>query len=249
MSCWEECLLVNATDMMPRYLLWGGVRDRADTAGGGTGGNMSWCGWNIRGGGGASVSGSSGSCLCGDLPRASRTALRPPGDRLMDRFSGVSDSPERLLGRACLRRGWGLCGLAGGDAAAVPVGGLPTGDLSDSPHSAASWSARPRTCSDSPARITVSSCSCATETSPRYMKSTTACTSHPWKSLSTITGCLHGFSLNILLKSGLHAPNSTLWARTLLSAHTRVTSTSVSACSSASKERSRCAWWLFQRRL
>lgn len=236
-----------------RYLLWGGVSESAETADGGTGGNMSWCGGNILGGGGTSASGSSCSCFGGDRGLDRRTAFNPPlGERRIDKFSGVSDSPERRLGRACLRRGWGLAGLAGGEGAGGVVctgllaRGVGGGDLACS---SLSWSASPRTCRDSPARITVPSCSWATDTSPRYMKSTTACTSHPWKSFNTITGCLHGFSLKILLNRGLQAPSRTLCARTRRSAQTSVTSTRVSACSSASKERSRCAWWLFQRRL
>lgn len=206
---------------------------------------MSWCGGNMRGGGGTSASGSSGSCLGGERGRDSRTAFSPPlGERRIDRFSGVSDSPERRRGRACFRLGCGLAGLTGGDGAGgVVCTGLRANGVGggDRACSSRSWSAKPRTCRDSPARITVPSCSCATDTSPRYMKSTTACTSHPWKSLSTMTGCLQGFSLNIRRKSGLQAPNSTLCARTLRSAHTSVTSTRVSACSRASKERSRCA--------
>lgn len=157
-------------------LLCGGVSDSAETACGGTGGYMSWCGGNMRGGGASSAS--SASCFGGDLGRASRTAFNPPspGDLRIERFSGVSDSPERRRGRACLRRGCGLAGLTGGDAAGGSTGALH--GVADRA-SSRSWSANPRTWSDSPALITDPSCSCATETSPRYIKSTTACTSHP----------------------------------------------------------------------
>lgn len=147
---------------------------------------MSWCGANILGGGGTSASGSSPcSCFGGERGLARRTAFSPPlGDRRIDRFSGVSDSPERRRGRACFLRGCGLAGLAGGDGAGGVVctgllaNGVGGGDLASLSWSR-SWSANPRTCSDSPARITVPNCSCATDTSPRYIKSTTACTSHP----------------------------------------------------------------------
>lgn len=101
------------------YLLCGGVNESAETAAGGTGGNMSWCDGNILGGGGTSVSGSSlCSCLGGERGLASLTAFSPPlGDLLMDKFSGVSDSPERLRGLACFLLGCGLAGLTGGDGA------------------------------------------------------------------------------------------------------------------------------------
>lgn len=123
------------------YLLCGGVKESAETAAGGTGGNMSWCGANMRGGG-ASASASSCSCLGGERGRVSRTAFSPPlGDRRIDRFSGVSDSPERRRGRACFRRGCGLAGLTGGDGAGGVVctgllaNGVGGGDLACSSRS------------------------------------------------------------------------------------------------------------------
>lgn len=132
----------------------------------------------MRCGGGASTSGSSCSCFGGDRGLDSLTAFKPPlGERRMERFSGVSDSPERRRGLACLRRGCGLAGLAGGEGAGgVVCTGLRASGVGGGERacSSRSWSASPRTCSDSPARITVPSCSWATDTSPRYIKSTTA---------------------------------------------------------------------------
>ena len=48
--------------------------------------------------------------------------------------------------------------------------------------------------------------------------------------------------------SYLQALRTTLWALRLVSAQTRVTSTSISACSNASNAWSMCVWWLFHRK-
>lgn len=126
--------------------------------------------------------------------------------------SGVDGSPIRMS----------VVGVSGG------LAGLGSDD------------AKPRTCKLSAALIRPGNSSRPTRTSPRYMKSIRAATSRPGKSFNTITGCLQGCSANILSKKGLQALRTTLCALRLVSEHTRVTSTRISAWSRASKA---CNMW------
>lgn len=252
-------------------LLWGGVSASADTDG--AGGNGIGSGGGSRGGGKSGlIPRGSSSGLKGGL-RTSFSAggggsLRdPPKER------SCGPSPDLLRGLACLRLGMGEQ-----QTGATPPPGSPgdppthgpatwassppsddnvgSGDGVSSPKlppslsaPMASCSTKPLTCRASPALMIILSCSCATLISPLYIKSITACTSQPWKSFNTMTGCLQGFSEKIRRKKGEHALSTTLWARTRPSAHTRVTSTRASALRSAANALSKWCWWLFQRRL